>query len=324
MPRFAVSDLASPTVFVCANSATRQRSGLASKSLGQYNPGQPMHTFEIFCDGVDFGEAPRWHNDELWYSDFYQHRVYRVSPSGDRQVAVQFPGDAQPSGLGWMPDGSLLIVSMLDRKVMRWANDELTEHADLSSIATFHCNDMIVDAAGNAYVGNFGWDIVADFGNVTPADLALVRPDGGVEVATSGLAFPNGMVITPDGATLVVGETFGGQYRAYDINDDASLGNERVWAEVPGTAPDGCDLDAAGGIWFADALGAQVVRVTEGGEITHTVPTGDGTYACLLGGTDGRTLYALCAPGSAPDEVAGKAAGSIRIMQVDVPAAWAS
>ncbi len=280
-----------------------------------------MGTFEVFCDGVDFGEAPRWHDGELWYSDFYQHRVYRVSPSGERQVVVEFPDEGQPSGLGWMPDGSLLIVSMVDRKVMRWADGALTEHADLGSIATFHCNDMVVDGVGNAYVGNFGWDIVADFNNLTPSDLALVRPDGSVEVAARGLLFPNGMVITPDGGSLIVGETFGGQYRAYDIASDGTLSNDRVWAETPGMAPDGCDLDAEGGIWFADALGGQVVRVLESGEVTHTVATGDGTYACLLGGDDGRTLFALCAPGSAPDEVAAKAAGSIRTMRVDVPSA---
>lgn len=278
-----------------------------------------MTTFDTFIDGLDFGEGPRWHDGRLWYSDFYQHKVYAVDADGNRETMIEFPGDAQPSGLGWMPDGSLLIVSMLDRKVMKWADGALTEHADLSHIAGFHCNDMSVDAKGNAYVGNFGWDIVTDFANVTPADLALVRPDGSTEVAARGLLFPNGAVITPDGATLIVGETFGAQYKAFDIAADATLSNERVWASVEGTAPDGCDLDAEGGIWFADALGQQVVRVVEGGEITHKVPTGDGCYACVLGGDDGRTLFALCAPGSAPHEVEGKAAGSIRTMTVDVP-----
>ncbi len=280
-----------------------------------------MTTFDIFLDGLDFGEAPRWHDGRLWYSDFYQHKVFAVDALGTRETMVEFAGDAQPSGLGWMPDGSLLIVSMLDQKVMKWAGGELTEHADLSHIAGFHCNDMVVDAAGNAYVGNFGWDIVTDFGNVTPADLALVRPDGSTEVAATGLLFPNGAVITPDGSTLIVGETFGAQYRAFDIAADATLSGERVWASTPEMAPDGCDLDADGGIWFADARGGQVVRVLEGGEITHTVPTGDGCFACVLGGDDGRTLYAFCAPGAAPHEVEGKGAGSVRTMTVDVPSA---
>ena len=280
-----------------------------------------MAQFELFLDGLDFGEGPRWRDGRLWYSDFYQHRVFTVDGDGTRDTVVELPDGGQPSGLGWLSDGSLLIVSMLDRKVLRWADGELSEHADLSDIATFHCNDMVVDNEGNAYVGNFGWDIVEDLRNVTPASLALVRPDGAVEVAAEGLMFPNGSVITPDGATLIVGESFGAQYRAFDIADDATLGNERVWAAVPGMAPDGCDLDAAGGIWFADALGQQVVRVREGGEITHAVSTGDGCFACVLGGDDGRTLYAFCAPGSAPSQVAGRGAGSIRAMAVDVPGA---
>jgi sugar lactone lactonase YvrE len=278
-----------------------------------------MPIFEPFIGGIDFAEAPRWHDGRLWYSDFYQHRVYAVDDNGERETMVEFEGDAQPSGLGWMPDGSLLIVSMVDRKIMRWADGALTEHADLSDIATYHCNDMIVDAAGNAYVGNFGWDIVNDFENATTADLALVRPDGTVEVAATGLLFPNGMAITQDGSTLIVGETFGSQYRAYDIAADATLSNDRVWASVPDTAPDGCDLDAEGAIWYADARGGNVVRVLEGGEVTHTIPTGTGVFACALGGDDGRSLFALCAPGAAPHEVAGKAEGSIMRTTVDVP-----
>ena len=280
-----------------------------------------MTTLEPFIDGVDFGEGPRWHDGRLWYSDFFQSRIYAVDMAGTRETMLEY--DGQPSGMGWMPDGSLLFVSMLDRKVMRWADGEVSEHADLNDIAGFHCNDLIVDATGNAYVGNFGWDIVTDFSNITPADLALVRPDGSAEIAASGLVFPNGMSITLDAKTLIVGETFGSQYRAYDIADDATLSNDRVWASVPNTAPDGCDLDAEGAIWFADAMNGNVVRVLEGGEITHTVSTGTGCYACSFGGDDGRTLFALCAPGAAPDEVAGKAEGSIMKMSVDVPAAWA-
>ena len=168
-----------------------------------------MAAFELFLDGLDFGEGPRWHDGRLWYSDFYQHRVYAVGEDGERETILELPDGAQPSGLGWMPDGSLLLVSMLDRTVLRFADGELSEHADLSDIATFHCNDMVVDTAGNAYVGNFGWDIVTDFRNVTPAKLALVRPDGSTEAVADDLLFPNGAVITPDGATLIVGESFG-------------------------------------------------------------------------------------------------------------------
>lgn len=279
-----------------------------------------MSTFEPFIDGIDFAEGPRWHAGRLWYSDFYQHAVFAVDADGTRETIVEVP--TQPSGLGWMPDGSLLIVSMIDRKVLRYDGNQLAEHADLSGVAAFHCNDMIVDGDGNAYVGNFGWDLFTHgFEGATPADLALVRADGSVETAASGLMFPNGMVITPDGSTLIVGETMGAQYRAYDIGADATLSNERVWAAVPGTAPDGCDLDADGGIWFADAMGGALVRVVEGGEITDTIATGTGVFACALGGDDGRTLFALCGPSSEPDKIAGKGLGSILRTTVDVPAA---
>ncbi|MDY7103741.1 MAG: SMP-30/gluconolactonase/LRE family protein [Actinomycetota bacterium] len=277
-----------------------------------------MAGLEVFVDGVDFGEGPRWHDGRLWYSDFFQQSVYAVDPSGAREVIVKVP--TQPSGLGWMPDGSLLVVSMLDRKLLRVDGDTVTEHADLSSVATFHCNDMVVSATGNAYVGNFGWDIFTGGRDaVRAAALALVRPDGTVSVAAEGLQFPNGSVITPDGETLVVGESYGARYRAFTIAPDGTLHDQRVWAEVPGCAPDGCSLDAAGGIWFADARGQRVVRVVEGGEITDVVETGVGTYACALGGDDGRTLFILTAPDAHPDRVAGRGEGAILMTTVAEP-----
>jgi sugar lactone lactonase YvrE len=191
-------------------------------------------------------------------------------------------------------------------------------HADLADVASWHCNDMVMDADGNAYVGNFGFDLES---GATPggADLALVRADGSVEVAATGLMFPNGSVITPDGSTLIVGESFGAGYEAFSINDDATLGDRRRWADVPDTAPDGCTLDADGGIWFADAIGSQVVRVTEGGEITDRVALPMPTFACALGGDDGTTLFVLCAPGSQPEAVQGKGEGAIYTVSVDHP-----
>jgi sugar lactone lactonase YvrE len=269
-----------------------------------------MTNWEVFVDDVSFAEGPRWRDGYLWYSDFYHHTVYRVSEAGLREPIVKVPN--QPSGLGWLPDGDLLIVSMIDRKVLRFGA-ELTEHADLSEVATFHCNDMVVDAVGNAYVGNFGFDLEGGAPN-QPADLALVRPDGSIEVVASGMEFANGSVIT--GNTLIVGESFGSRYSAFDIEPDATLSNRRTWAEMPGMAPDGCDLDAEGAIWFADAIGNQVVRVLEGGEITHTLSTDSGCFACQLGGSDGRTLYALTSTSSGPD-----ATGQIVSTRVDIPKA---
>jgi len=264
---------------------------------------------ELLVDGLDFGEGPRWHDGRLWYSDFYQHRVYAVSPGGARETILDL-GSEQPSGLGWMPDGSLLVVAMTARRVLRMADGEVTIHADLSEIATWHCNDMVVAADGMAYVGNFGWDIEHDRGHPLAATLAVVRPDGSVQSGPGDLLFPNGSVITPDGSTLVIAETFGGRFSAFPLDADGCPGEGREWAPVPGAAPDGCTLDSDGGIWFADAAGSGVVRVLEGGTITDRLPTPQPAYACMLGGDDGRTLFILTAPGAGADR-AGTGEGCI-------------
>lgn len=276
--------------------------------------------WERLIGDVDFGEGPRWHDGRLWYSDFYQATIWSVGEDGKRRA--EFAGlPDRPSGLGWMPDGTLLAVFMTSRRLMRDdGNGTLVEHADLSGVAAWHCNDMVVDARGNAYVGNFGFDLEGA-SSFRPADLALVRPDGTVEVAATELRFPNGSVITPDGSTLIVGESFGGDYVAFTIADDATLHDRRIWAEIPDTAPDGCVLDAAGGIWFADARGSMVLRVEEGGRVTHRLDTPQPVYACMLGGADGRSLFALCSPGSHPDETAGKGLGEIVVTRVDHPRA---
>lgn len=275
-------------------------------------------TWELLVDGIDFAEGPRWHDGRLWYSDFHQRAIYSVNPDGDRTVEHGDLPD-RPSGLGWLPDGSLIAVFMTERRLVRFAADgSFTTHADLSAIAEWHCNDMVVAANGDAYVGNFGFDLEGQAAFAT-ATLALVRADGTVTAAATDMRFPNGSVITDDGSTLIVGQSFGGDYVAFTIGDDGSLTDRRTWATVPGTAPDGCTMDAAGGIWFSDALGSQVVRVTEGGTVTDRIPTPQPTFACMLGGDDGRTLFALCSPGSHPDQVAGQAAGAIHHMRVEHP-----
>jgi len=274
-------------------------------------------SLDLLVDGVDFGEGPRWHDGRLWYSDFYQRAVYTVTSDGKRE-AIHADLDDRPSGLGWLPDGSMLVVLMTTRQLVREVDGALVPYADLSGVAAFHCNDMVVSATGHAYVGNFGFDLEAR-ATYQPADLALVSPDGSVSVAAEAMAFPNGSVITPDGSTLIVGQSFGGDYVAFTIGDDGTLSDRRAWATMPGMAPDGCTLDDEGAIWFSDAAGAGLVRVREGGEITHTIPTPMPSYACVLGGDDGRTLFALCAPDPHPDAVAGKAAGAIYAVEVNVP-----
>ncbi len=272
---------------------------------------------QLLVDGVDFGEGPRWNDGRLWYSDFHQRTIYSVSADGERRVEVSDLDD-MPSGLGWLPDGRLVFVAMRSRQLRRLDPEGVVLHADLSSVATGPCNDMVMAADGTAYVGNFGFDMFSGE-SFTTADLALVAPDGTVEVAARGLRFPNGSVITPDGATLIVGESFGQAYQAFPIGPDGRLGEQREWASVRGTAPDGCSLDAAGGIWCADARGSRIVRIVEGGDITAVIETPMPTFACALGGDDGRTLFVLCAPSSAPDDTAGKAAGAIYTTRVEHP-----
>lgn len=270
-------------------------------------------------DGIDFGEGPRWHGGRLWFSDFFQRTISSVGDDGIRRVELEY--DGQPSGLGWLPDGRLLFVSMLDQRVMRVENDgTIVEHADLVGIASGPCNDMVVGSYGNAYVGNFGYDMFggAEFATAT---LAIVWADGTVTAAADadGLAFPNGSVITDDESTLIVGETMGAKFTAFSITHDRRLSNRRVWAEIPGMVPDGCTIDAEGAIWFSDALGKEVVRVKEGGEITHRLSTPDNTYACMLGGHKGRTLFVLTCSDSQPDVVAGAASGVLLATEVEVP-----
>lgn len=265
---------------------------------------------EVLVEGGAFFEGPRWHDGRWWVSDFYRQTVFTVDPDGTETAVVTV--EAQPSGLGWLPDGSLVISSMKDHRVLRLADGELTTLADLDGMVGGHLNDLVVDAHGHVFVGNFGFDLM---GGGAPALAALIRvdPDGTATVAAEDLRFPNGAVITPDGGTLIVGETTGNRYTAFDLAADGTLSNRRAWAEFapPPTAatfaeslaelavaPDGCALDADGHIWAADALGNRAVRVAPGGEIVDEIaaPEGLGIYALMLGGPDGRTMLLCAAP----------------------------
>ena len=226
---------------------------------------------EPLLTGLSFGEGPRWRDNRLYFSDFYVHQVRTVDESGRAETIVEVPG--RPSGLGWRPDGTMLIVSMTDRRLMRFSDGELTVEAELKPLATGHCNDMIVDAKGRAYVGNFGFDRHAGEPQ-RPAVLVRVDPDRSVHKAADELMFPNGTVITPDGKTMIIGETFAKRLTAFDIAADGSLSNRRLWAETPNCNPDGICLDAEGGIWVTGAFTHHMVRVLEGGKITHDLDLG--------------------------------------------------
>jgi len=277
-----------------------------------------MTELNVLLDGIYFGEGPRWHDGHLYLSDFYAHEVLKVDPAGNRKSIATVPN--QPSGLGWLPDGTMLIVSMKDRKLLKLNGNELIEHADLSSVAGYHCNDMVVSAEGRAYVGNFGYNHYEEPEEKT-ANLARVDPDGSVHCAATGLRFPNGSVITPDGKTLVVGETRGNCLTAWDIATDGALSNQRVWADLGANFPDGICLDAEGAIWVADPRLMETIRVREGGEVTHRISTGElGSYACMLGGDDRKTLYICTAAGSGPGAAEARR-GRIEFCSVDVPGA---
>ena len=281
-----------------------------------------MTGLEVLADGLRFGEGPRWHSGKLWFSDMYDHAVKTVDLDGQVQVKVDLPG--QPSGLGWLPSGDLLVVLMRERQVLRLDHDRLVVHADLSSIATWHCNDMVVDAEGRAYVGNFGFDLHAaetagDFSTATPAAMALVQPDGSVSVAADDLMFPNGTVITPDGSTLIVAESMGRRLTAFDRAADGTLSNRRVWADLGRRIPDGICLDAEGCIWVANAAAPECLRVAEGGQVLEVLDTGRNAYACMLGGPDGRHLFVLTSPHSHPERCLATREAQVLVTRASVP-----
>ena len=293
-----------------------------------------MAELTTLLEGGAFFEGPRWHDGRWWVSDFYRHLVLALDSDGGTEEVLTV--EAQPSGLGWMPDGSLLVVSMKDHRVLRRSPDgEVSVHAEVGEYCGGHLNDMVVDGKGRAYVGNFGFDLMA-FADPEPANLIRVDPDGSASVAAADMLFPNGSVITPDGRTLIVGETAGARYTAFTIEEDGSLADRRVWAQVEEApelgplaetlpklkfGPDGCALDAEGYIWAADEVGARCARVAEGGEIVDEIkaPEGLGLFACMLGGEDGLTLLMCCAPDFAEEARSRAREAVLLTTTVDVP-----
>jgi sugar lactone lactonase YvrE len=292
----------------------------------------PNYQTRVVRDGLGFGEGPRWHDGRLWFSDFYRHGVYSVDASGaDEQLELTV--EHQPSGLGWLPDGDLLCVSMTDHQVLRVRNGAVSRFADLAPYCGFWANDMVTSPSGVSYVGNFGFDLdemLRDIGVegmlATPpptTNLVVVGIDGEILQVVPDMAFPNGSVITPDGATLIVGETMTFRLSAFDIARDGRLSNRRVWAQLDFVATDGMCLDAEGQIWLANALTNQCLRVAEGGEITGIVETSQTAFACMLGGEARRSLFVCTAPSSDRFEIADARKGKLEVCDVDVPGAGA-
>lgn len=261
-----------------------------------------------------FAEGPRWHDGALWFSDMHDHVVCRIDADGSKTVVAEVP--QQPSGLGWLPDGRLLIVSMRDRSILVQNEQGLEVWCDLSALAEHYCNDMVVDALGRCWVGNFGFDLHAGE-TMTTTELILVRGQHEAEVAARDLFFPNGSVITPDGRTLIVAETFAACLTAFDIEPGGELSNRRIWAQLEGAVPDGICLDAAGGIWVASPTSHECLRVIAGGEVTDRIKVEDQAFACMLGGEDGRQLFILTAASSAPEDCRRERAGKIVCTEVE-------
>lgn len=290
-------------------------------------------TVRTVATTMTFTECPRWHDDRWYFVDFYSHRVLSMTADGsDLRTELTVP--AQPSGLGWLPDGRLLVVSMKERRILRREADGVVSvHADLSGLAAHPLNDMVVDGAGRAYVGNFGFDLMAGE-DATPTPLILVETDGSARVISEPLYFPNGSVITPDGKTLIVDETFGNRISAFDIHPDGSLGPRRDWA-VFGPLPesrnlaeataasvvsaDGCGLDADGNLWVADALGGPVLLIAEGGEILQKLTVDSPVFACMPGGPDGRDLFLCCAPDFDEQRRSAKPEATVRLARISTP-----
>lgn len=270
---------------------------------------------DVLVDGLCFGEGPRWHDGRLWFSDMHGRTVYAVDSSGNLASIVTLKDD-DPSGLGWLPDGRLLIVSMTRRRLLVMENGNLSEFADLSELASFHCNDMVTDTSGRSYVGNFGYDLHSG-GEFAKAELVLVDPEGSCRIVADDLAFPNGTVITPDGGTLIVGETMASRLTAFDIEADGSLSNRRLWAQMEGAVPDGICLDEAGGIWVASPTSNEALRIVKGGEVTDRVKVVNQAYACMLGGPGGTTLYILTSKSSDPDTCAREKSAAIETVEVE-------
>ncbi len=271
----------------------------------------------VLIADLHFPEGPRFRDGRLLFSDFYAHEVVAVDPDGKRQTVVRVPN--QPSGLGFDPQGRLLVVSMLDRRLLRHDPDGLTEIADLSELAPSHLNDMVVDRRGRAYIGNFGFD---RHRGEAPRTTAIFRvdPDGAVSVAADETFFPNGSAITDDGETLIVAETWARRLTAFRICADGSLADRRTFADLGDGVPDGICLDAEGAVWVADPRHNEAFRVLEGAQVTQRIAADRGVFACMLGGEDRRTLF-LCTAATSGPQAAESRTGRIEYVRVEIPGA---
>jgi sugar lactone lactonase YvrE len=252
----------------------------------------PRSTPEVLLAGLAFGESPRWHEGRLWVANWGTQEVLAIDPDGGSEVVVSVP-TTLPYSLDFLPDGRLLVISGQERLVLRLEPDgALVTHADLTGLSAHAYNEIVVDGRGNIYL-NGGGPIGGD--GPPAGTVVLIRPDGEIRQVGDGIAFPNGMGITPDNATLIVADSWGRKLTAFDIAADGDLSEGRVWADLGGGAPDGICIDAEGCVWYADVPNRRCVRVREGGEVLQMVDVDRGCFACMLGGSEGRTLFITAA-----------------------------
>ena len=278
-----------------------------------------MSELQTLMTGIVFGESPRWHDDRLWFSDWGAQEIIALDLEGNSEVIIRMP--SFPFCIDWLADGRLLIVLASDRLLLRREHDgSLVTHTDLSSLSEHPWNDIVVDGRGNAYIGNIGFDFPA--GEFAPGILALVTPDGSARQVADGVAFPNGIVVTPDNSTLIVAESYANSLTAFDIAADGSLSNRRVWADLDNGVPDGICLDAEGAVWYGDVPNKRCVRVREGGEVLQTIELDRGCFACMLGGVDRRTLFLVAREwGGTESTVEGERTGQVLSAPAPAPGA---
>jgi sugar lactone lactonase YvrE len=272
---------------------------------------------QTLMSGIVFGESPRWHDDRLWFSDWGAQEVVAVDLEGNSEVIVRLP--SFPFCIDWLPDGRLLIVSASDRLLLRREPDgSLVTYADLSNLSEHPWYDIVVDGRGNAYIGNIGFDFPV--GKFASGILALVTPNGTARQVADGVAFPNGMAVTPDNSTLIVAESYGNNLTAFDIAEDGGLSNRRVWADLGDGVPDGICLDAEGAVWYGDVPNKRCARVAEGGEVLQTIELDLGCFACMLGGEDRRTLFMVAQEwGGAESMAESRRTGQILTVEATAP-----
>lgn len=272
-----------------------------------------------FADDFVFLEAPRWYDGRLWVPDVFDSILYQVDVDG-RRLVLKDNLPPRPNSLGFLSDGTPLIVSSVARQILKLVDGELLVHADLSKWATGDLNDFAVADNGCLYVGNFGYDLFMGE-EKRETSLHIVELDGTVRHGSDGVEFPNGAVILDSGRTLVVAETWRGRLTAFDRALDGSLSNRRLFADIAGREPDGMCADAEGGVWVCSFNTGEVLRVLEGGEITHRLHFPGSAVACELGGEDGHTLFITTYDGTIPDQQARKRLGALNQVQVDIPRA---